>query len=246
MFLAEANSWSVVKKLYVYKLRALIGMFSTLVFVQLLAFAFSVGGSGRSITYSGNSSVTVQLYSGLTIFVFTLMWAFFIGISVTAKHHRDAEFSFVTNRLTSNVSNIAFLLTACLIGGITAPLLGYVLRFAVYWTTDKEFVLNSAAQSPLEPLIGMIVTFLYAGLLASIGYTAGMLVQRNRLFIVLLPGLSIGLLILGARQGVLLPAIVDFYFNEPSLAVLGVKIIITQFILYMLSILISNRLEVRQ
>gem|GEM_PF-1124408 len=246
MYLSAANSWAITRKLYVYKLHALIGTFTSLVFVQLLALALSLGGSSHSSYGLGDFSVTVDSYSTINIFGFTLIWVFFTAITVHYKSYRDAEYSFVTNRLTSHLSNVAFLLTASAVGGLTVPLLGTLLKLIIYWTTpDTELVMSHFTQSPIELLVGMFVTALAASLLSSLGYVVGTLVQMNKLWILILSGLFLTLLSREHKNGIL-TSMVKFYSGETSLAFFSLKIVITAVILYTFAILISYRMEVRR
>lgn len=133
MSLTETSALTVVKTQYHYKTKAHAGLFFTLIAVQLLAFLLSLNGVGGS---SGGSSqgifYTIKYITGDMIIVFTLIWAFSIGISM-ANNGFKTDFTFVSNRLSSHLSSLAFLLTAAVIGGVTATLCGLLLRVVLFF-----------------------------------------------------------------------------------------------------------------
>lgn len=252
MYLTEPNLWAIVRKQVQYKLHASIGAFTSLIFAQLIAFAFSFGGSSQSSS-SGSMDFTlsVKYFSGDIIFIFTVGWALIAGISLTNRAKQDAESLYVTNRLTSHLSNIAFLLIISLFAGITTPLLGSFLRAVVYLTSNHRhtFVNDNIALTPAEMLVGLLLTFLTASLLSCFGYVAGMLVRLSKLFLFVLPGLLLGFLYIETRliegYGVI-ASIYRFYGTEPSLLLFCLKVLLTLAILYPAIIWISRNMEVRQ
>lgn len=63
MSLTRANLVETVKKQYLYKFKANIDVFSSLVGLQLLAIFFSYGGVGTSGMDSENIRISVKYYS---------------------------------------------------------------------------------------------------------------------------------------------------------------------------------------
>lgn len=248
MYLSGINRWSLFKNLYIYKLYALSSVFTSLMIVQLLAIVFSLGGSSRVSMGHGSFVVSIENYSNTLIFLFTIVWALFIGISVNFKPHRNAEFSFVTNRLMMNVSNIAFLLTANVVGGVTTGLTGYGMRMFIYWiSVDKELILGHTAPTVYELFLSIFVAILYLCLFSAIGYFAGTLVQLHPIWGLILPGMLIGLLFIDVGQGRgFFVTMFQFYSQESSLAVLFLKILAPILVLYPISTVFSDRMEVRR
>ena len=142
MSFTDTNIWSATKKLYRYKLKAQIGIFLSLMFIQCLGLLISFGFSKYYSTKDPEVLISIKYYSGDAIFVFTLIGAFMAGMMVNPKSHRDTDFFFVANRLTSHLSNIAFLLTVSLYAGITVPLLGSVFKLIIYLTADHSLILS--------------------------------------------------------------------------------------------------------
>lgn len=55
------------------------------------------------------------------------------GILITTKAVRYDDFTFVSNRLSSNLANILFLLTASAIGGAAAVTAGFLLKIIAFF-----------------------------------------------------------------------------------------------------------------
>jgi len=249
MFLTETNLMTVAKTQYRYKIKANAGMFVILIAVQLLAFLLSLnGGVGASSGGSDGITYNIKYISGDIIIVLTLFWALSIGIS-TAGSGFKMDFTFISNRVSSHLSSIAFLLTAAVVGGVTATLCGILLRVVMYYTQAGVDTGSGFWIAPLSLLTGIFATILYAVLTSSIGYFAGMLVQRNRVFIVLLPVLFFGTLFVEARstsQVQTLISAIEFFSKESSHALFALKAILVSALLYGCVILFSNRMEVRK
>lgn len=248
MSLTATNLLSVAKTQYRYKTKANSGMLVILIGVQLLAFLLSLNGVGSSGGSSSSISYSIKHISGDMIIIFTLIWALGIGIS-TATSGFKMDFSFVSNRLSSHLSSMAFLITAAVVGGVTATLSGVLLRVFMYYTHSGVDAGAGFYIAPLSLLSGILAASLYAVLISSIGYFAGMLVQRNLIFIVLLPGLFFGTLFVEARstgQAELLINTIEFFSKESSLALFALKAILVAALFYGCVMLFSNRMEVRR
>ncbi|HHY73224.1 MAG TPA: hypothetical protein GX497_08355 [Bacillus bacterium] len=246
MFLANASSSEIVKRQYLFKLRAFIGAFIALMLAQWTALGLSIlSGSGMTGTSSGNLFIKITYFNGNLLITFTLLWAFTTGITLTTKQTRNGDFAFVTNRLTSHLSSITFLLTAGMIAGITTMLASNLLRVGIAFFSDGNSFLNhSFSVSFLELIMGILATTLYTVLIASIGYLIGMFVQLSKLFVIVIPGLFIALTIGGTNSS--LEHIFKFFTNETSLFLFAIKVLTTISIFFATAILISNRLEVRR
>ena len=247
MSLTEASLFETVKNQYLYKLKSRLGLFLAMVGVQVMALLFSLGGVMNYGMGSQYVNLSVRLFSSEMVIAFTFLWIFVVAVLITTKDYQNIDFTFVANRLSSNLSNAAFLVTAALIGGITAMLSGFLLRIIVYFKGSIYLLSQNFIAAPEVIFAGMAVTILYLLLFGSLGYFCGALVQLSKVFIVLMAGTYFGLIILAGR-GHHLPELLkvfDFFRGESSLALLAVKVIIAAGLLYACSIMLSNRLEVR-
>ncbi len=226
MSLSKPSMFDIVKKQYAYKLRAYIQVFMSLVFIQMLGILFSFNGVGMSGGGSNTLGVNVHYYSADIVVAFTMVWAIISAILITTQAYRNDDFVFITNRMSSNFSNILFLLTASIVGGITAIMSTYVMKVLMYVLGRTEYLSSPIAAS--EMIIGFGATILYVLLGTAIGYFIGTLVQLNRVFVVLVPGVFIGMIVLGAgsMDGGLLQAVFKFVFMESSFALFFIKIVI--------------------
>lgn len=249
MSLTEMSLPDVIKKQYEFKLRAFMGVFSSMAGIQLLSILFSLGGVHSMGTgTSSGITISVSYYSADMIVVFTMLWIFITGLLITTKAVRFDDFTFVANRLSSNMANILFLLTASIIGGSSAVLAGFLLKIIAFFLGDVQYGMgNSLLNAPAELLIGMAASVIYMILFASLGYLTGMLVQISKLFIFVLPALFIGIVVyFGRRNEELAKVIYEFFFTEPSLLLFSIKILVPSALFFVGAVLLSNRMEVRE
>ena len=249
MFSTGNSLLETVKKQYNFKLRLYMNLFISLVVVKVIAILFTAGGTGSYGTGTGNIYFYEKFYSSNIIIAFTLLWAFFAAVLLTTRDYRDMDFVFIGNRLSSNISNMGFLVTASLAGGFTAVLGGVLLRVILYYSLGPYNILSDYYFVSLGDLSrAVLATFLYLILACALGYFCGILVQLSKAFVVILPALFFGTLItVSAREEAHL---VDYVFNfiveESSFTLFLVKVIFTAAILFGSSLLLSNRLEVRK
>ncbi|UNC93487.1 hypothetical protein [Candidatus Contubernalis alkaliaceticus] len=249
MSLTETNLLSIVKKQYRYKTKANAGVFFNLIAAQMLAFLFSLNGVASS---GGGSmegmSYTIKHISGDIIIIFTLIWAFMVGINM-ANNGFKIDFSFISNRQSSHLSSIAFLLTAAVVGGLTATLCGVLLRVVMFFAHSGVDTVSGFWIAPLTMLSSIFAAILYTLLFSCLGYFVSMLVQRNKAFALLLPGLFFGTLMVETRstgQAQLLTNTLEFFTKESSPALFVLKIILVSAVLLGSVILFSDRMEVRK
>ncbi|MGE7185534.1 hypothetical protein ACQKKK_16510 [Peribacillus sp. NPDC006672] len=246
MSLTKVNLKETVKKQYFFKLKANIDAFSSLIGIQLLALLFSIGGVGSVGMGGSNINVNIKYYSADLVIGFTMIWAFVTAITITTKPYRNHDFTFVTNRLSSSLSNILFLLTASIVGSITAILAGDLLKVLAYILLDEQiYSIHAGLQ---ELVMGIGVTIFYVFFVTSIGYFIGTLVQVSKLFIILISVLFFGTLFLEAsmQKEPFLVNVFTFYTMESTLSLFIIKVIVTVAVFFSAAISILNRMEVRR
>ena len=245
MSLSKTSLLDIVKKQFTYKLKAYKQVFISLIFIQLLAVFFSFNGVGMMGSSSESIEIDVQFYSADMVITFTILWAFITAILITTTAYKNDDFAFVTNRLSSNLSNVLFLLTASIVGGITAMLSTSLMRIIMYYFGGHGYI--SANHSLSEIVIGYSSTIFYILLFSGLGYFFGTLVQISKVFVVLIPGIIIGTGILGAGSMGFewVESVYQFIFTEPSILLFVLKVLIVVVLLFSSSIALSNRMEVR-
>ncbi len=250
MYSTEASVFSIAVKQYLYKLKAYIGLFSGLALTQFIGFLFSLGGVGQSGSGSSIMEVYIKRYSGDIVAVFTIIWIFATAIMLTIKAYRDMDFAFVSSRVSSNLSNIGFLLTYCVLGGVTVSLYGLLLRVVVYFTTGGAGIIGQDFKPSLFSLFaGTAAVVLYMLLFSGTGYLIGVLARLNRIFVVVIPALFIGVVFTAARVKTgnsVIAGTVEFFIKETSLLLFAVKVILASAVLFTGSMVLSNRTEVRE
>lgn len=249
MSLTRTNLAAVVKKQYVFKLKSCSNLLISLIALQLIAILFTMGGMVDSMSIgSSYMSVTIRFYSGDGVFTFSLIWALATAFILTMPGYRNIDFTFVGNRLSSNLANFGFLLTASITGGISATLGSLMIRNIVYFSGGSENILGTNFfMGPGELLTAMAAAALYLLLLSAVGYFSGTLVQWNRILVLLLPALVVGTLIFeaGNYNRRIIWRAVDFFIQESSLALFALKVTATVLLLWTGTILLTNKTEAR-
>ncbi|MCJ7842564.1 hypothetical protein MUB24_17005 [Lederbergia sp. NSJ-179] len=247
MSLTETTLFDVVMKQYAFKRRAFFTTFGTLALLQLLGLLFSIGGSGGSGFLSENMSIDLTYYSGDIVIVFTILWTFIAAIFMTTKAARYDDYTFVANLLSSHLANLLFLLTACIIGGISAVLCGYLVRIFGYFSDGLTMGVGLFS-APLEFVLSVSAVTLYGLLFATLGYLFGTTIQLHRSFMFLLPALFVGAMIAGVVSGHddKVKAIFDFIFLESHFWLFFVKVILVSGVFFTVAVGLSNKMEVRK
>jgi hypothetical protein len=218
--------------------------------MQLIAILFSLLAGVSSVS-SGNNDIyfSVQRISSDLVIFITIIWAFIFATTYASKTYRNVDFAFISNRISSNLSNIGFLITVGIVGGVTTSLTSTLLRVVIYFLNGSKNILHeNFFISPKDLVVNFIATAMYIILFSSIGYLFGVITQFNKLFVLLLPTFIIGSVFAENTKGSqieILSKIIGFFANETSLLMFIIKIIIVVTILFGVGILISNQTEVR-
>lgn len=248
MSLTEISLRENVRHQYLYQLKSRPGLFIAMAGMQVLALLFSWGGVGYYGMGTPYLEVSIKYYSSDLVVGFTIIWMAIIANRVTTREYQDFDFSLVSNRLSGNLANAAFLATAALVGGVTAILAGFLLRLVVYFKGGIYLPSEHLVALPEVVFAGMAVTVLYLLLFGALGYFCGILARLSKVFVVLLAGLFFAAVSYAGNSPALvtvLERIYDFYRGEGSLALLAIKVLVTALLLYACSFVLSNRLEVR-
>ncbi|WHX41365.1 hypothetical protein QNH36_04185 [Mesobacillus sp. AQ2] len=248
MSLTKINLWDIVKKQFRFKLKSYRGMFTSLMILQIIGILFSLAGEGGGGGSTENFSYDMKNYSGNIVLAFMMIWAFISAIVVTTQAYRFDDYAFVANRMSSHIANILFLAWASVIGGVTFLLASQSLKLSVLFLQEREFI-ESQRLSTLQMAEGLAGTILYLFLFTALGYLVGMLVQRNRIFIIILPALFFGSIFINVFVGSESTLVIDIgqiFVKETSLLLFLLKVLFTSAIAFGSAILISDSLEVRK
>lgn len=247
MYLSEPKPLDIVKQQFRFKLNAHATAFSTFAFLQIGAMFLAFSGS-KHIFFGSIANVTIFNLSNNGNVGLAMIWAFVLGIMLTTAVRRNESFSFVTTRLSNQLANFLFMLTASLFAGITVALTGPVLKLVGLLRYGEMVVYTPGIlDAPIDFLMRIITAIAYVLLLFLVGYTISSLIQLNKLFIGFFIVLWISFSFVSASwdgtQYVM--EIIRFFGNEHFLPFFLLKIGGTVLGLFAFSAFITNRLEVR-
>ncbi|MBC8059673.1 MAG: hypothetical protein H7Y18_03310 [Clostridiaceae bacterium] len=246
MSLIETNVFKISKIQYAFKLKANFGIFFILAIVQMASIFFSTG----TVSSISTNHITIFGISGNIVIIFTIIWGISNAFILTGKNCTDMDFTFISNRLSSNLSNVAILLTAALVGSITTSLSVTVLRLFYYFKVGSKFIIGENFNIPPKTLLLSIISLLfYLILIMSISYLFGILLLLNPVLKIILPIVTVGLLVLQGLSPIsndFFNKIITFYTLENSLLLFGVKALLTAIIFFSGAVILSNRMGVRK
>lgn len=248
MSLNKMDLSAAVKKQLNYKMKVYVGMFSSLVFVQVIGIFFSVVSPLQGYSTMDYVEIEYMNYNTLNIITLTSLWALIHAIIMTTKNEWENAFPFVGNTLSNHLANMIFLVGASIVAGIVTILASFTVRVYLYYFTDERFVMSPGfVLNGGELFAGTVTVILHFLLLCAVGYLLGTVTRLHRLLPVLLPIVVIGLLItINYINHEWMMNTIDFYYGETSMAVFLMKIVVTAGILFACSIAISSRTEVRK
>nr|WP_295974159.1 hypothetical protein [uncultured Bacillus sp.] len=245
MSLSTISMTKTIKKQYVFKMKSNIDAFSSLIWIQILAMFLSFNAAASMGFANNNMDVNVQYFTGDIIMVFTMIWSFTTAITITTRPYRYHDFTFITNRVSSSLSNILFLATANLFASFTAILAYHLLK--VICILDKGQQIYFVQAEFLDSLLGILAAFLYLMLVSSVGYFIGSVVQMSKAYILLISALVIALFVGNiVQENSFILAFNQFYFKETSLLLFLIKMLLSASVFFTASISLLNRLEVRK
>ena len=243
MSLMKSNLIHIVKKQYLYKLQGCSKFFLVMIIMQIVGMIFSICNIG-SMSCTSNETLKLSLYGNTTIqiLIFTIACGMGSAINLNLNEAKSVDFTFVSNRISSNLSSIAILVTYAAFGAVTFPLSACFIRIAKYLLIGGSNIIERDFYiSPGELICSGGATFLYILLFSSAVYFAVVLVERSKAFIIAL----LALIVLLPRTE-LFNDIIIFYGSEHSFFMFMVKVLVTSILLFMASIIISNNVEVRK
>lgn len=248
MSLNRVNASDIVKKQFQYKLKAYVGIFTSLVVVQIIAIIFSYGGTGGGFSSINGIDVQYQTYTVDNVIVLTSLWALIHAIIMTTKKDWQHAFPFVGNSWTNNLSNILLLLFASIIAAVLTVLSAFALRVIIFYFVNEDLIRSYTFFLTAENILsGLYVLIFHFFFICAIGYFLGTVSRIHPMLPILVPVIMIGLLIVFEQihQGGFWIEIATFYYEETNPVLFFVKMVTTSTLLFAVSVLISNRTEVR-
>ncbi len=224
-----------------------MGSILTLIFLQVIAILLASISTNYSMYGSNGISITSHVYSSDIVLIFTFLWAFITAILITTRAYRYDDYSFIATRNSSNIANVLYLLTVSIFAGVTAMLSSFLIKSSAYFL-HEAYIYERVSMSTIEYMTGLSASVLYVCLFAMAGYVIGLLVQWKRLFMVVIPVLFIGSMFSTNTyhsNPPVLEVITGFILQESSFLLFSVKVIAICVVLFLASMTISKRLEVR-
>ncbi|MGE7624755.1 hypothetical protein ACQKMD_17375 [Viridibacillus sp. NPDC096237] len=225
-----------------FKLHAYLGMVTYLIILQVVGMLLSLVSSSTMSLGSDIVDVNFSIFRTTMVLVLSCFWSFYIGMLMMRHDQRADIMPFVTTRTMSSASDSIVLAIIAIFAGITTMLSNYVVRIIVMLKSNQNIIaMEDVFNAPgifLKNIAAFIVVILCV---ASVGYFFGMIMQKSKLVMCIISASCFSMLFTELGQEILL-----------SIRQLGMHPILyfavnllTSAILFILSAMMANNLEVR-
>lgn len=250
MYLIEPKLSEIVKKQYYFKLHMYRNAFVILIFLQM--FFIVLGG----VEYIFPTNFPMYDFPWVTwisstndnVLSVTLIWTIIMGFQIPSRKRLNESFTFVTNRFVHHLSNFFLMLTISMIGGLSVVLSGSAIKMFAYLRYEIKMIESPGfITSPSDFFIRVVTCFAYMMLFILTSYAVTSFIQRSQKTIVFF---AIGWIVLSSvtkqwNGPDFLTRMTEFFFNDSNLVLFLIKIVLTVTALFIASVAVTNRLEVK-
>lgn len=245
MSLIEVKNSQIIRNQVKYKLKTNIGSLTSLIVSQVIALLLTIGSSsGGGIGSSWGLEIEYEYYTIDFISFFIIIWAFMVGMILPRLINEEA--TFIATHKTNTIANLIYVLLLSCIAAATTIFAGYLQKVLLMINGTEVMDVGFSLFSDPSLFIGTIyVHILYYFLACSLGYLFGTCVKYSRILLIVIPAILFGLLVFSMNKGVpIFQHFIFFYYNEPSMIIFFIKILLTVIVFFGLSHLLNKRMEV--
>lgn len=236
MSLNSVTTPQVIWKQVIWKCKAFSQSFITLIGILVVIQLLGWNGSGSSGGGSNQFSVYINYYSLDMIFIITCIWAFIQSLLMQGRIQHQDDYSFVTSRTVSNVSNSIVVTIYSFIATMIAIATLYISTLLYQLFSGIDLIRNGLIINPVE----VIVIFMLILLVAASGFFMGSAFHLSKFTGI---GVVVLLVVLLNLTPLGIASVIRFLFNGGDLLLI-LKALVGSILLFGLSTLILNRIEV--
>ena len=237
MYLNKISLLNNITSQVKWKMVTYSNILTAFIFVQLIYSLISthsvMRGSGLN-----NLMVIEYMYSLDAVFMVSAVSALFIGITLAAKRLDNDNYSIPTTSFSANLSTIIFLCIISFLATITAISTHYITLFGKMLILDYDIIVGSVFPN-VTTICSMYMILLFA---TAVGFFIGSIYKLLKIVSVIL---GVGSFMLLIRYAPTEHSFFIWLFDK-SYNVFILKIFILSVLLYSLSCIITNRMEVRR
>ncbi|KGR75685.1 hypothetical protein [Ureibacillus manganicus] len=233
------NSWTtsqLIWKQVKWKCKAFSQSFITLIGVLIVIQLLGWNGSGSSGGGFNQFSVYINIFSLDMNVLITCMWAFVQSLLMQGRVQHQDDYSFVTNRFVTNVSNAIVVIIYSFIATLIAMATLYISTVVIQLFRGIEIIRDELIVNPVDA----IVIFLIILLIAAIGFFIGSAFHLSKLLGI---GVIVLFIIIMYRLPMLPTNAIQFFFDGGDLLFI-LKAVVSSILIFGLSIQMLNRNEV--
>lgn len=246
MSLIEVRLIDVVKKQVQFKLKSYLGIFHSLIILQIFGLFLSTLGVSNMTEPGYGRSISVDYFNNGVLIGITAVWLFINTLLLTTKAYREDDFTFVSTRKSRLLADVCFIVLLALLGTVTSLLATNVLKVLLSFSHVDLIVTNSLSFFTIMTTLLMVLSYFI--LVGAIAYTIGSIIQRNKLVAIVLSMMFIIIgmisIIIGGEEKQI-DLLISFFTKEPVFIFLLIKIFLANGLLFFISWKVANNQEVR-
>lgn len=237
MYLNKTSLMKNITSQVKWKMVTYSNVLTAFIFVQ---FIFSIISAHSVMSGSGlnNMRLIEYMYSLDVVFMVSAVSALFIGFTLAAKRLNNDNFSIPTTRFSANVSTIIFLCFVSFFATITAISTHYITLFGKVLVLDYDIAIGTVFPNVVT-FFSLYMILLFA---TAVGFFIGSIYKLSKI-VTLIFGVSSFMLLMRY-----LTTEYSFFIwlLDKSYNALILKTFILSVLLYSVSCIITNRMEVRR
>jgi hypothetical protein len=212
-----------------------------IIVTQIIGMLFTLTNAGGSMaTSNGLYSFIISINSTIQVFIFTAACIMGATISLNGRENKYKDFTLISNGLSSNLSNMLFIITLSFFGAVTSALSGPFIRGIKYLIIGSSKIIEEGfIVTTSEIILSIFASFLYILALSSVVYLCTVLTTKYKAFIIVILAMVVLL-----PQTTILMDIVRFYGSGNTFLMFTLKALSTYGIFSAGSLLVSYNMEV--
>ena len=247
MSLPEISLAQGVKNQYIATMRTLgVSFYRNLLFLELLFGLLSYYNSDVLHRWPINSLYFVHLRAlgdGMSYWI-ALFYVMAMGWILAGERWRNTSFTFVSNRLSHHLSNMATLFTFSALASLIATLNMVLMRIIFAYVSPGVVFFIGFRLAPHDLGICWAACFGYSLLAGAAVYLLTVILIRQPKIVLVFPLALLVYIIVPDSIDICLP-LIWFFLGEANLLLFLLKTILTALLCFAIAYPVSRRLEVR-
>lgn len=247
MSLPEISLAQGVKNQYIATMRTLgVSFYRNLLFLELLfgLLSYYTGDVVHRWWFNSLEDIHLRVFSDGMSYWIALFYVAAMGWILSGKRWRNTAFTFVSNRLSHHLSNMATLFTFSALASLIATLNMVLIRVLFAYLSPGVVFFYGFRYTPHNLFICWSACFGYSLLAGAAVYLLTVILIRQPKIVLVFPLALLVYIVVPDSIDICLP-LIWFFLGEANLLLFLLKTILTALLCFAIAYPVSRRLEVR-